>query len=144
MVLIGGGNEEGRRYLHVVVPGNMNALRSVGQEATYICDSCGEEIVVPVDISGGAHQDYVEDCPVCCHPMSLHVDIDPDGDPDCSKDLEHKLPAGILHGLLDFLAELAELKPPASAHALVHAGCIHAGAILRRGFDGERGRRQAP
>ena len=80
MVLIGGGNEEGRRYLHVVVPGNMNALRSVGQEATYICDSCGEEIVVPVDISGGAHQDYVEDCPVCCHPMSLHVDIDPDGE----------------------------------------------------------------
>jgi transcription elongation factor Elf1 len=49
-------------------------------EATYICDSCGEEIVVPVDISGGSHQDYVEDCPVCCHPMTLHVDIDPDGE----------------------------------------------------------------
>ena len=40
-------------------------------EATYICDSCGEEIVVPVDISGGTRQDYVEDCPVCCHPMTL-------------------------------------------------------------------------
>ena len=49
-------------------------------EATYTCDSCGEEIVVPVDISGGSHQDYVEDCPVCCHPMTLHVDIDPDGE----------------------------------------------------------------
>jgi transcription elongation factor Elf1 len=49
-------------------------------EAMYICDSCGEEIVVPVDISAGAHQDYVEDCPVCCHPMTLHVDIDPDGE----------------------------------------------------------------
>ena len=49
-------------------------------EATYICDSCGEEIVVPVDISAGAHQDYVEDCPVCCHPMTLHVNIDPDGE----------------------------------------------------------------
>ena len=49
-------------------------------EATYICDSCGEEIVVPVDISAGVHQDYVEDCPVCCHPMTLHVDIDPDGE----------------------------------------------------------------
>jgi hypothetical protein len=49
-------------------------------EATYICDSCGEEIVVPVDISGGSHQDYVEDCPVCCHPMTLHVDIDPNGE----------------------------------------------------------------
>ena len=49
-------------------------------EAIYICDSCGEEIVVPVDVSAGSHQDYVEDCPVCCHPMSLHVDIDADGE----------------------------------------------------------------
>jgi hypothetical protein len=49
-------------------------------EAAYICDSCGEEIVVPVDVSAGAHQDYVEDCPVCCHPMRLSVDIDPDGE----------------------------------------------------------------
>jgi len=54
--------------------------RSTAAEATYICDSCGEEIVVPVDISAGPHQDYVEDCPVCCHPMRLHVDIDPDGE----------------------------------------------------------------
>ena len=52
----------------------------IDAEATYVCDSCGEEIVVPVDISAGAHQDYVEDCPVCCHPMTLHVDIDPDGE----------------------------------------------------------------
>jgi hypothetical protein len=49
-------------------------------KATYICDSCGEEVVVPVDISGGSHQDYVEDCAVGCHPMTLHVDIDPDGE----------------------------------------------------------------
>jgi hypothetical protein len=54
--------------------------RSTAGEATYVCDSCGEEIVVPVDISAGTHQDYVEDCPVCCHPMRLHVDIDPDGE----------------------------------------------------------------
>jgi transcription elongation factor Elf1 len=53
--------------------------RSLDAEATYVCDSCGEEIVVPVDVSAGSRQDYVEDCPVCCHPMSLHVDIDPDG-----------------------------------------------------------------
>jgi hypothetical protein len=53
---------------------------SADVEATYVCDSCGEEIVVPVDISGGRHQDYIEDCPVCCNPMVLHVDIDPDGD----------------------------------------------------------------
>ncbi|NBW97905.1 MAG: CPXCG motif-containing cysteine-rich protein [Planctomycetia bacterium] len=53
---------------------------SAHQEAFYICDSCGEEIVVPVDVSAGARQDYVEDCPVCCHPMRLHVEIDPDGE----------------------------------------------------------------
>jgi transcription elongation factor Elf1 len=53
---------------------------STNQEAVYVCDSCGEEIVVPVDLSAGAHQDYVEDCPVCCHPMSLHVEIDGDGE----------------------------------------------------------------
>jgi transcription elongation factor Elf1 len=49
-------------------------------EATYICESCGEEIVVPLDVSAGSRQDYVEDCPVCCNPMVLHVDIDPDGE----------------------------------------------------------------
>jgi transcription elongation factor Elf1 len=53
--------------------------RAAALEATYICDSCGEEIVVPVDVSAGTQQDYVEDCPVCCHPMTLHVEIDPDG-----------------------------------------------------------------
>lgn len=58
----------------------VSATPSADQEAMYICDSCGEEIVVPIDVSAGAHQDYVEDCPVCCHPMRLHVDIDPDGE----------------------------------------------------------------
>jgi len=53
--------------------------RPADHEATYICDSCGEEIVVPIDVSAGAHQYYVEDCPVCCHPMTLHVSIDTDG-----------------------------------------------------------------
>ena len=56
------------------------AQNTAHQEAVYTCDSCGEEIVVPVDISAGAHQDYVEDCPVCCHPMTLHVDRGPDGE----------------------------------------------------------------
>ena len=48
-------------------------------ESTYICDACGEEIVIPVDVSAGSHQHYVEDCPVCCHPNVIEVDVDPDG-----------------------------------------------------------------
>jgi hypothetical protein len=49
-------------------------------EATYTCDACGEEIVVPLDLSAGASQEYVEDCPVCCHPNLIRVEIDEEGD----------------------------------------------------------------
>ena len=49
-------------------------------DASYICDSCGEEIVVPLDLSAGSHQEYVEDCPVCCCPNVVHVDIDEYGE----------------------------------------------------------------
>ncbi len=49
-------------------------------EATYVCDSCGEEIVIPVDPSASARQRYVEDCPVCCHPNVLVIEFDASGD----------------------------------------------------------------
>jgi DNA replicative helicase MCM subunit Mcm2 (Cdc46/Mcm family) len=48
-------------------------------EAAYTCPSCGERIVVPVDLSAGARQDYVEDCPVCCCPNRLDVRLDEHG-----------------------------------------------------------------
>jgi len=51
----------------------------MNEEASYTCDSCGEDIVIPVDISAGSHQDYVEDCPVCCNPNLIHLDVDEDG-----------------------------------------------------------------
>ena len=49
-------------------------------EASYICDSCGEEIVIPVDISEGSTQEYVEDCPVCCRPNLIHVELEEEGE----------------------------------------------------------------
>jgi hypothetical protein len=49
-------------------------------DATYVCDACGEEIVVPIDVSAGETQEYVEDCPVCCRPNVIHVELDC-GDP---------------------------------------------------------------
>jgi DNA-directed RNA polymerase subunit RPC12/RpoP len=49
-------------------------------EATYICSACGEEIVVPLDLSEGSIQAYVEDCPVCCRPNLIHVEIGDDGE----------------------------------------------------------------
>jgi hypothetical protein len=45
-------------------------------EATYLCEACGEEIVIPLDLSAGHRQEYVEDCPVCCHPNVIHVELD--------------------------------------------------------------------
>lgn len=48
-------------------------------EAHYICDHCGEEIVVPVDPSAGASQHYIEDCPVCCNPIVIQLWFDNDG-----------------------------------------------------------------
>lgn len=52
----------------------------MNDEATYICDGCGEEIVVPIDASAGSHQEYVEDCPVCCRANVIHVELDEDGE----------------------------------------------------------------
>ena len=53
---------------------------NVQHEAGYICDSCGEEIIVPLDLSAGNHQEYVEDCPVCCRPNVIQVTVDEDGE----------------------------------------------------------------
>jgi len=46
-----------------------------GDEGAYVCPSCGETIVIPVDVSGGEEQKYVEDCPVCCNPNVIHVEL---------------------------------------------------------------------
>ena len=46
----------------------------------YVCDACGEEIVIPLDPSQGSEQEYVEDCPVCCRPNVIHVAFDEQGE----------------------------------------------------------------
>jgi hypothetical protein len=43
----------------------------MNDEASYVCDSCGEEIVIPLDLTAGASQHYVEDYPVCCRPNGI-------------------------------------------------------------------------
>ncbi len=49
-------------------------------DGRYICDSCGEEIVIPLDPAAGRLQTYVEDCPVCCNPSVIHVEWDGEND----------------------------------------------------------------
>ena len=59
-------------------------------EASYTCNHCGEEIVVPIDISEGRQQEYVEDCPVCCSPIVIRVTQIGDGDFDVQAESEHQ------------------------------------------------------
>ncbi|MEM1062274.1 MAG: CPXCG motif-containing cysteine-rich protein [Planctomycetota bacterium] len=53
-------------------------------EADYVCPDCGEEIVVPLDVTEGVAADYIEDCPVCCRPNRLRVDWVPGEEPRIS------------------------------------------------------------
>lgn len=55
-------------------------LESLSEDAGYICNSCGEEIVVPLDVSQGRRQEYVEDCPVCCNPNVIFVEFEATGE----------------------------------------------------------------
>ena len=46
-------------------------------EQRFRCPYCGERISVLVDHSA-AEQDYIEDCEVCCRPITLSVQIGAD------------------------------------------------------------------
>ncbi len=47
------------------------------EQETIVCPYCGESIDVLVDCSAG-HQEYVEDCSVCCRPITVRIEIDDD------------------------------------------------------------------
>jgi hypothetical protein len=42
------------------------------EEAEATCPWCWETISLTLDLSE-PEQDYIEDCPVCCHPMRISV-----------------------------------------------------------------------
>lgn len=46
--------------------------------ANVYCPYCGERIEIVIDPSVN-HQEYVEDCSVCCRPIMLAVQITADG-----------------------------------------------------------------
>jgi len=48
------------------------------EEHFFTCPYCWEQISVMVDLSAGG-QTYVEDCEVCCNPISISYDADEDG-----------------------------------------------------------------
>ncbi|MDP9110414.1 MAG: CPXCG motif-containing cysteine-rich protein [Candidatus Eremiobacteraeota bacterium] len=49
-------------------------------DVAYPCPFCGVENFLGIDPAGGSRQRLIEDCPVCCNPISFTVHIDRDGD----------------------------------------------------------------
>jgi hypothetical protein len=48
-------------------------------DAEVTCPYCGEAVTLTLDPGGGAEQEYVEDCQVCCQPWRVHVSYHDDG-----------------------------------------------------------------
>ncbi len=57
---------------------------SAAMEADVTCPYCFESMSIALDPGSGAHQQYVEDCQVCCRPWSVFVHYDENGDADVS------------------------------------------------------------
>lgn len=53
---------------------------SLVESVTAQCPYCWESIEIVVDTSPG-DQEYIEDCPVCCHPITFNIRTEPDGRP---------------------------------------------------------------
>ena len=53
-------------------------------EGTVFCPYCGELVEIALDPGSGTHQQYVEDCQVCCQPWQVLVSYQPDGTADVS------------------------------------------------------------
>jgi hypothetical protein len=53
---------------------------NVEQSVTVQCPYCAQSFEIMVDCSM-EHQEYVEDCEVCCRPVTLVITVDSDGVP---------------------------------------------------------------
>ncbi|CAA0100902.1 CPXCG motif-containing cysteine-rich protein [Zhongshania aliphaticivorans] len=49
----------------------MNRIESISE----YCPYCGESIELLIDASGG-DDEYIEDCEVCCRPISIALSFD--------------------------------------------------------------------
>ena len=52
------------------------------------CPYCGEPVEIALDPGSGTHQNYVEDCQVCCQPWRVSVFYSEDGHADVSVSAE--------------------------------------------------------
>jgi hypothetical protein len=44
-------------------------------EGSFICPYCLQLNTILIDVSAGEHQEMIEDCQVCCRPVTLKIDV---------------------------------------------------------------------
>jgi hypothetical protein len=48
----------------------------MNEETFFVCPYCGETISILVDLSEDGPVEYVEDCEVCCHPITVQYQVE--------------------------------------------------------------------
>lgn len=48
--------------------------------ASVLCGSCRQEFYFPIDITDGPRQQFVEECPICCHENVIRIELGDDGE----------------------------------------------------------------
>jgi hypothetical protein len=48
-------------------------MKRTAKSAEVSCPFCGQSEELYVDLGGGEHQTYTEDCSLCCRPRIVHV-----------------------------------------------------------------------
>jgi len=65
--------------LHIHAPYKPEVHASSMTDSIFLrCPYCGERFEAVADASGG-DAEYVEDCPVCCRPITFRLGADADG-----------------------------------------------------------------
>jgi transcription elongation factor Elf1 len=45
----------------------------IEEDYPFSCPHCGVDLSVRLDASGGAKQEFIQDCEVCCRPIQIQV-----------------------------------------------------------------------
>ena len=49
------------------------------EDYSFNCPYCVSEISIRIDFSSGDRQSFIYDCEVCCQPILISLELDPDG-----------------------------------------------------------------
>ena len=48
----------------------------IEEDESFDCPYCGTLNTVRLDVSGGKHQSFIQDCTICCKPIQISVNFE--------------------------------------------------------------------